>query len=136
MDKEERKIMGKTLLLSAIVGVATFLISLIFLFFFDSISWSIGIAIGVVLELINIYLLYAGTHVIEKTKKPLMTLVFYMLRMLVVGIGVVITVLLGFGIKGFVNPINEFHYSVFGLLIGYTPLQIIVSIIELKRKTK
>ena len=126
--------MGKTLLLSLIVGVAMFLISLIFLFFFDSISWSIGIAIGVVLELINIYLLYAGTHVIEKSKKPALTIAFYALRMLTVGIGVVVTVILGFGIKGHVTPINDFHYSVFGLLVGYTPLQIIVSIIEMKRK--
>ena len=135
MNKEDKKMMLKTLLVAFLVGLGMFLISLIFTLIFNSIGWSIGIAIGVAIELFNIYLLYVGTYLIEKSKKPALSVLFYIARTLLVGIGVLICVILGYGIKGHFEPVSAFQYSLFGLLIGYTPLQIIVSVVELKRKT-
>ena len=133
MEKDEIKSLLKSLLICLIIGVSIFLISLIFLIFFDSISWSIGIAIGLGASLLNVLLLYVGAHYISKSKNKALFILFYFARMIIVLGAVLICILLGFGPFGMVI-VPEFKYSLFGLLVVFAPLQIVVSVVEAKSR--
>lgn len=120
--------MNRALILGAIV--ATFLcgIMLIPLFVANQPGWLIGVGIGSVIELINIVLLYKGSAFVLKTFKPMTFLIAYFFRMILFMMGFVLTAMLGFGLTGIMEPIAEFKYSLWGVLIAYTPTQFIIVI--------
>lgn len=124
----------KMILLASIVGIVFILISLIPFFVVNQTGWLIGISIGTVIEIINIFLLYKGSEVAMNELKTAWFLLFYFLRMLLFLAGFVVTAILSFGIRGMVSAVPAFQYSIWGVLIAYTPLQIIVVIVMCKTK--
>lgn len=98
--------------------------------FFDQPGWVIGVSVGCLVEFINIILLYKGSGQILKNEKPALFLVFYGLRMLLV-IGAV----LGLILLEYKANLVVFKYSFWGVLIGYTPIQIIVIFVSMKHKS-
>ena len=97
--------------------------------FFNQPGWIIGVSIGCVIELINMILLFKGTTEILRNEKPMLFLLFYMLRMVLFIVVILVLVLLQYkvGLEVFVN-------SFWGALIGYTPMQAIVIITSLRTK--
>lgn len=120
----------KMLLLAAVVSLFLIAGSCVGLFF-NQPGWLIGVAIGSVVEIINIILLYKGSSEVLKAEKPGMFLLFYALRMILF-VGVVLVLVL----LQYKANIEPFYYSFWGALIGYTPMQIIVIIVSVRSKHK
>ena len=128
----------KMLILSGVVAVVLLLLSLIPLFVFSQPGWLIGVAIGSVIEVANITLLYKGSEFAAKKMKPALFLLAYFARMTLFALGFVLTALLGFGFKYggtvYVEVVPAFINSLWGVLIAYTPLQLVVIIVMLVNK--
>lgn len=122
------------LLLGVVIGFGFALIALIPLFFGQP-GWLIGIGIGTVIELVNIVLLYKGNDLITNANKPFLFILPYSLRMILYVAGFVVTAILGFGFMG-IEAVPAFAYSLFGVLIAYTPMTIIVVVVMNKSKSK
>ncbi len=120
----------RMLIIASIVAIFLMLLSLILLFAFSQSGWLIGIAIGSVIALINIFLLYKGSEFATKKQKPFIFLLFYFVRMFLFFIGFLLTALFGFGIsfKGvtYFEAIPVFYNSIWGVLIAYSPIQVVV----------
>ena len=122
------------LLLGIVIGVGLALLSLIPLFLGQP-GWLIGVGIGTAIELINIILLYKGNDMITNANKPFMFILPYTARMALYVVGFIITAIFGFGFMS-VQAIPCFYNSIFGVLIAYTPMQIIVVIVMSKTKNE
>ena len=118
----------KMVALAAIISVVLILASCGGLFF-DQPGWLIGVAIGSIIEIVNIILLYKGSSQILRNEKPALFLLFYALRMVLF-----VGALLGLVLLQYKASIHVFDYSVWGALIGYTPMQIVVIIVSLKHR--
>lgn len=118
------------MLFSGIFSAVILLIMLIVSITSGYYGWLIGAAIGSVTELINIVLLYKGSDAIVSAKKPMLFIVFYMLRMALYAIAFIVCVIFGFRNDFFNTPfVPAFEYSIWGCLIAISPLQIIVIIV-------
>lgn len=116
----------KMLVVSTIVGIILSLLALIGLAFGQP-GWVIGVAIGSVIEIANIYFLYKGSDMCIKESKTPLFLLFYFARMILFAGGIIFCVVMQFSLH------NEvFTNSFWGVLIGYTPMQIIVVVIMAK----
>lgn len=128
----------RMLILSAVIAVVLLLIMLAPLFAANQPGWLIGVAIGSAIEIINVFLLYKGSEYAMKSLKAGWFLIMYFLRMTLYLAGFVLTAFLGFGFlyggAQIIEPIPEFNYSIWGVLIAYTPAQIVVIISMLLRK--
>ena len=98
--------------------------------FFNQPGWLIGVSVGCFVEFINIILLYKGSGRILQAEKPILFLLFYALRMIMVIGAIIVLILLEYKAH-----IEVFKYSFWGVLIGYTPIQIIVIFATLKHKS-
>lgn len=129
----------KMLLLALFVGVILMLFSLIPLFVAKQAGWLIGVAIGTIVGIINIYLTYLGSEVALKTFKTYTFLLFYFLRAILVIASLVITAMFQFGFAvgkaTYVEPISAFNFSLWAFLIGYFPMKIVMIISMAKSKT-
>ena len=95
--------------------------------FFGQFGWLIGAAIGTLVSLVNVILLFKGSSFALKTFKASLFLLFYFSRMLIyVGMTVLCAYL------DYSKHIGAFSYSVFGLLIAYLPMVVIVCIVMSK----
>lgn len=124
----------KLLIVSAIVAVALALIALLPLFLANQPGWLIGVGIGSAIEILNILLLYRGSDVVLRTFKTGRFLIYYFLRMTLFLAGLVLTAIFGFGLNGIIEPIAAFKNSIWGALIAYTPMQIVVIVIMASNK--
>ncbi len=122
------------ILLGVVIGFGLALIALIPLFLGQP-GWLIGVGIGTAIELLNIVLLYKGSDLITNSNKPFLFIFPYVLRMILYVSGFVLTAILGFGFMG-LAPVPAFAYSLFGVLIAYTPMTIIVIVVMYKSKSK
>ena len=95
--------------------------------FFGQYGWLFGVAIGTLVSLINVVLLFKGSSFVLSSTKTSLFLLFYFLRM---SIYVLMTVLCAY--LDFKLNIVAFKYSVFGLLIAYLPMAVIVVIVMSK----
>ena len=121
-------------LLAAIVSVVLMLLALIPLLLVNQPGWLIGAAIGSAIELVNILLLYKGSEIAMKTFKTWLFLLLYFARMFLFLIGLVLVALLQFGFGTYVTAVPAFKYAIWGVLIGYTPLQIVIVVVMVKSK--
>lgn len=112
----------KMMILGLLVGIVLLLLSLIGLFLGQP-GWTIGVAIGTAIELLNILLLYKGSEASLDTMKPTLFLLCYFGRMTFFILGALVTVMCQF-----FWHISAFTNSVWGLLIGYTPMQAVIII--------
>lgn len=110
----------KSLIISSLVTVALMLLSLIGLIF-GQIGWLIGVSVGGLIQLINITLHFKGADfILKKNKASLFLLLFFARMLLIVGAFVLCIVLER------VVLIQAFKNSIFGVLIGITPTEIIL----------
>lgn len=116
----------RMLLLAIFVAAVLCLLALIPLFVFNQPGWLIGVGIGSVIELINIFLLYKGSDISIHAMKAIRFLGFYFIRMFLFLAGFAVTALFSYGIKNVVEPISIFYNSLWGVLIAYVPMQIAV----------
>ncbi len=121
-------------LLATVVAVTLCLLALIPLFVFNQPGWLIGVAIGSAIELVNIFLLYKGSEITLQKLKTINFVVFYLLRMTLFVLGLLIVVVFQYGILNYITPVPAFKYALWGVLIGYTPVQIVVIVVMLKSK--
>ena len=111
-----------------IFGFAIMALSCIGLFF-NQPGWLIGATIGTVVSLINVVLLFKGSGFVLDNSKASLFLVFYFARMFLYAALTILCAYLDFKLR-----IDAFKNSVFGLLIGYLPMVIIVCMVMNKEK--
>lgn len=130
--------LAKMLILAGIVAFSLALLAIIPLIIWGQTGWLIGVAIGSVIEIINIILLYKGSEFMTKKGKPAFFLLFYFGRMALFLTGFLVTAMLGFGFKiagnAYIPVVNAFVHSIWGVLIAYTPLQVVVIVVMLISK--
>lgn len=118
----------RLVLYSCLFGLALIALSCIGLFFSQP-GWLIGASIGMVVSAINVVLLFKGSSIALKNYKASLFLLFYFTRMLLY---VGMTVLLAY--LDISQQIPAFKNSVFGLLIAFVPMVVVVAIVMTKEK--
>lgn len=113
----------KMLLLACLIGLVFILASIVGAVF-GQWGWMIGVAIGTVIEMINLFFLYKGSEMALKSSKAALFLLMYFTRMVLYAGGILILVLLQFTWK-----VEVFSNAFWGYLIGITPMQLIVIIV-------
>ena len=121
--------MKKMVVIWAIVSFVLIAASTIGLFF-NQPGWIIGVTLGCLIELVSITLLTKGTTEILKNEKASLFLLYFGIRMILF-IGVIIFLVL----MQYKFYVEAFNNSFWGALIGYTPMQVIVIIVQLKDKS-
>jgi len=116
------------ILLSIVVGIVVIGCCCLSLIWHNT-GWIIGAAIGTVIEVINVALLYKGSGAALKNMKAWVFILFYFTRMFLFIVGVLICVL-----AQYIWKIHAFDYAFFGILVAYTPMQIIVCAVMNKEK--
>lgn len=115
-----------TILLEGIIGVIAVGLSCIG-FAFDQPGWAIGVATGVIVSMVSTLLVFKGSEFAMKDNKAGLYLLFFFLRM-VLFIGMtVFFALMQYKVKN-----DRFDYSIWGGLIGYSPMFIILIIGQIK----
>lgn len=117
---------SKMVVVATIVGIILCLFSIIGVCFGQP-GWLIGVAIGSVIEVLNIFFLYKGSDMALQIGKTPLFLIFYFARMILFAGGIIFAV-----VMQYVCHIAAFTNSFWGVLIGYTPMQIIVIVIMAK----
>lgn len=113
----------KMLLLASIVGLVFILASIIGVIF-GQWGWMIGVSLGTLVELLNLFFLYKGSEMALKNSKTALFLTMYFVRMMLYAGGLILLVLLQFTWK-----VSVFNNSFWGYLIGITPMQLVVIIV-------
>ena len=117
--KENKVELIKMLEYAAIIALALCLLALIPLFVFGQPGWLIGVAIGSVIEIINLFLLFKGSEVSLKKLKVTMYMLFYFLRMVLFLAGILVTAIFSFGFTSILEPVPEMANSIWGVVIAY-----------------
>lgn len=119
----------KLVILSTSIGIVLIALSFISMIF-NQPGWIIGVSLGTVIEIINIILLYKGSeHIGNELKSPLFLLYFF-LRLLLIAISFILTAYLDFKLH-----LPVFKNSIWGVLIGLSPMEIVVLLV-FSKKTK
>ena len=116
----------KLVLITSLVGLGITLISL-FTVFIGYPGWTIGIAIGSIIDVAIVALLFIGGGRTTKSSKPGTTILFYFLRIILLAAGLIIPALLDYKFN-----IDFMKYSVFGAAIGYVPGLFIIVLVLTK----
>lgn len=130
MIKKIKKLnqLQKLVIISTLVGIGLILLSIPSIFL-NQPGWTIGIAIGVCLEVPSVALLFIGSDLALRKGSSISFLLSYGLRFILIAAGLIFTCLMYYTFD-----FEAFKYSVFGVLIGYTPMQFVVTIVMLKEK--
>lgn len=112
------------------IGIFIMMLSCIGIIF-GQFGWLIGAAIGTLVSLFNVVLLVKGSGFVLQSNKSSFFLMFYFLRMLLYVGMTVLCAVLDFKLK-----IEAFHFSVFGLLIAYLPMVVVICVVMAKEKNK
>ena len=116
----------KLVLITSLVGLGITLISL-FTVFIGYPGWTIGIAIGSIIDVAIVALLFIGGDRTTKSSKPGTTILFYFLRIILLAAGLIIPALLDYKFN-----IGFMKCSVFGAAIGYVPGLFIIVLVLTK----
>lgn len=119
--------LNSMLILASIISLVILVIFLIVGLTTGYYGWLIGGAIGSVIEIINIVLLYKGSEFVIEKGKPMTFLIFYFARMILYIAAFLVCAMFGFINNLLHTPfIPVFEHSIWGVLIAISPLQIIV----------
>ena len=118
--------LAKLLLAASVTGIVLILDSIVGIVFGQP-GWMIGIALGTVVELVNIYLLYKGSELALKHFKASLFIIVYFTRMTLYIAGILVLVLMQYQFN-----IEVFNNSFWGFLIGITPMQAVVIVVMAK----
>ena len=116
----------KMLILASLIGFILILASIVGAVF-GQFGWMIGVAIGTVIELVNLVCLYKGSELALKESKTSLFILLSFARMFLYVAGILLLVLLQYRWY-----IEVFTNSFWGYLIGITPMQIVVIIVMAK----
>lgn len=127
--------LSKMLIIASIIGAIAMLACLLPLIFANQPGWLIGVAIGTTVEIISLFLLYKGSEVALNKLKTWLFLVFYFSRMALFLASMVVTAILQFGFPyANIAPVPAFNYALWGDIIGFAPMQIIILIVMAIKK--
>lgn len=130
--------MQTILVIGLMVSVFLCLICLLPLFLANQPGWLIGVAIGSVVGLFNVFMTYKGSEVALKTFKAYSFLFFYFTKIVLLLVSLVVCALFQFGFNygdtNYFAAIPAFNYSLYAVLIGYVPMQIVLIITMAKSK--
>ena len=115
-----------TIFLEGIIGVLVIGLSCIGLVF-NQTGWLIGAATGTVVAILSTLLVFKGSDGAMRETKMGLYFLFYFVRMLLF-IGIMIL----FAVLQYKLKVSAFDYSIFGALIGYTPMFIILIVGQVK----
>lgn len=118
--------LAKMLILASLIGFVLILASISGAVF-GQFGWMIGVAIGTVVELVNLVFLYKASELALKESKTSLFILLYFARMFLYVAGILLLVL--FQYRWY---IEVFTNSFWGYLIGITPMQIVVIIVMAK----
>lgn len=118
----------RTLFFGLVTGIVFILFSLIGLFFKQP-GWIIGVSLGTLASLINVALLFKGSDIMLKQVKPMLFLLLFFARMIVIAVTFIFCVLMQFQFH-----IPAFTNSIWGALIGFAPGVVIVIVSLVKQK--
>ena len=76
-----------------------------------------------------LFLLFKGSEVSLKKLKVTMYMLFYFLRMVLFLAGILITAIFSFGFISLLEPVPEMANSIWGVVIAYAPMQVIVFVV-------
>ena len=115
-----------TILLEGIIGVIAVGLSFIG-FAKGEPGWAIGVSTGTIIAMVSTLLVFKGSEFAMKENKTALYLLFYFIRMvLFVGV-MVFFALMQFKVKN-----DRFDNAIWGSLIGYTPMFVILIIGQIK----
>lgn len=117
----------KSLILSSLVTVILIAISVVGIIFGQP-GWMIGVAIGGVIQLVNVVLHFKGAEFVLQQEKMGLFLVAFFARMFLIICALVLCIVLDR-----VAGIGAFKNAIFGVIIGLAPMEIIL-IFTLKPK--
>lgn len=119
-----------TLLIQAIVGIVFILISLVG-FFFGKPGWTIGVVSGVAIALLSSLLVLKGTEATLRDGKTGLFLASSFVRMfLFVG------VIGAYAYLWFMAKVSAFEFAVWGAVIGYSPMFLVMIIGQFIRSAR
>ena len=116
----------KMILLASAIGLVLILASIAGAVF-SQFGWMVGVAIGTVVEIVNLFLLFKSSELALKETKSSLFLLLYFVRMLLYVAGILVLVLLQF-----FWHVSFFDNSFWGFIIGISPMQIVVIIVMAK----
>lgn len=118
----------KMVLLASLIGIVLTLASIAGAVF-GQFGWMIGVVIGTIVEVVNLFLLYKSSELALKETKSSLFLLLYFVRMIFYVAGILVLVLLQY-----FWHISFFDNSFWGFIIGISPMQIVVIIVMARSK--
>lgn len=118
----------KMVLLACLIGIVLTLASIAGVVF-GQFGWMIGVVIGTLIEIVNLFLLYKSSELALKETKSSLFLLLYFVRMILYVAGILVLVLLQY-----FWHISFFDNSFWGFIIGISPMQIVVIIVMARSK--
>ena len=115
-----------TILLEGIIGITIIALSFIG-FAYGQRGWALGSSVGTVVAMISTLLVFKGSEGAMKENKTGLYLLFYFLRMILFVGMMIFFALMQYKVKN-----HYFDYSIWGALIGYTPMFIILIVGQIK----
>lgn len=115
-----------TIFLEGIIGVVAIALCCIG-FAYSRPGWAVGAATGTLFAMISTLTVFKGSDSATKESKPGLYLLFYFIRMVLFVGMVVFFVLMEYKAK-----IPAFYCGIWGFLIGYTPMFIILIVGQIK----
>lgn len=115
-----------TILLEGVIGIVVIGLSFIG-FAFDQTGWVLGSSVGTVVAMMSTLFVFKGSDSAMKENKTGLYLLFYFLRMILFVGMMIFFALMQFKVKNY-----HFNYSIWGALIGYSPMFIILIIGQIK----
>lgn len=118
----------KMVLLACLIGIVLTLASIAGAVF-GQFGWMIGVVIGTIVEVVNLFLLYKSSELALKETKSSLFLLLYFVRMILYVAGILVLVFLQY-----FWHISFFDNSFWGFIIGISPMQIVVIIVMARSK--
>ncbi len=115
-----------TRVLEGLVGIVAIGLSFIG-FAFDQPGWAIGVSTGVIVSMFSTLLVFKGSDYAMKGSKTGMYLLFYFLRMILF-----VGTMIFFALMQYKVLNDRFNYSIWGALIGYTPMFVLLIVGQVK----
>ena len=115
-----------TIFLEGIIGIIAIGLSFIG-FIYDQTGWAIGVSTGVFVSMVSTVLVFKGSDFAMRETKAGLYFLFYIARMILF-----IGIMVFFAIMQYKVENHHFDYSIWGALIGYAPMFVILIVGQVK----
>lgn len=117
-------IVYQTVIVEAMVGIFFMLISIVGVVF-GQYGWLIGIACGTIASVISTFLMNKASEWALTGNAPFLFILCFFARMILLTGFLVLAALLQYVFK-----VEAFNYSIWGVIIGYTPMVLVTIIMQ------